>query len=527
MLKISRRAALGLSAGAAISFAQRPARLLAQSPKVFRFRPYSGMRVLDPVSTPDYTVRNHAYLVYDQLFSVDRDYVPRPQMVDRWEVSDDQLTYTFTLRDGLKFHDGAPVTAQDCIASIERWAKRDIIGLRLAKVTTGMTALDDKSFRIALSEPFGIMLNALSKVSSVPLFIMPARIAATPPEQALTEVIGSGPFKWIESAFNPGVSWAYEKNTDYVPRDEPPSGLAGGKVVHIDRFETTTFPDHQTAINALINGEIDGIESIAADLLPLVAGNADIRTKHVFDPLAPTIRMNWSQPPFNDVWARRAVQAAVTQRDYLEAEVGDEAHFRLCPAIFGCGTPLETDAGIVDFGTPDIEKGRELLARSSYAGETVVLLNPSDIESFQPLTALTHQVLTELGMKVDVQNMDWTTYLQRRNSTAPVSEGGWNITHAVFGQLDFNSPLTNPNFDARGNAGYTGFVDDPETEVLKAQFQRAGTVEEQKAIAEQLQIRAHDLVFYIPLGNYYAYVATRANVSYVEAPMFLGWGLEF
>ena len=527
MLTISRRTALGLSAGAALSLITHPRHGFAQAgKKVFRFRPYSALRVLDPISTPAYGTRNHGYLVYDQLFGVDVNYVPRPQMIDTWEMSSDQLTYTFRLRDGLSFHDGSPVTGEDCVASIARWAKRDIIGLRLAKVTKAMTALDDRSFRIELTEPFGIMLHALSKVSSVPLFIMPARIAAAAPEQALTEVIGSGPYKWIEGEFDPGVHWAYERNADYVPRSEPASGLAGGKVVLIDRFEVTTFPDDQTAINALIKGELDGIEAIGADLLTLVEGNADITAKRTFDPLAPTIRMNWAQPPFNDVWARRAVQAAVTQRDYLEARVGDPAHFSLCPAIFGCGTPLETDAGVMDVGKPDLDKARELLSRSTYKGETVVLLNPSDAESFQPLTALTHQVLTDLGMKVQIEGMDWNTFLQRRTNSGPISEGGWNITHAVFGQLDFNSPLTNPNFDARGTAGYTGFVDDPETEVLKTAFQRTGAEEERKAIAEQLQRRAYDLVFYIPLGNYYDYVATRSNVSYAAAPMFVGWGLD-
>jgi peptide/nickel transport system substrate-binding protein len=305
MTNISRRAALALSAGAAIGLFARPAGTLAQEPKVFRFRPYSALRVLDPVSTPDYTVRNHAYLVYDQLFGADANYVPQPQMVERWEVSADQLTYTFRLRERLEFHDGSPVTAEDCVVSIDRWAKRDIIGLRLAGVTKAMTALDERSFKIELTEPFGIMLHALSKISSIPLFIMPARIASTPPEQALTEVIGSGPYKWVASEFNPGVRWVYERNADYVPRSEPASGLAGGKVVHIDRFESVVFPDNQTAINALINNELDGIESISADLLPLVEGNPDVVTKHVFDPLAPTIRMNWAQPPFNDIWARR------------------------------------------------------------------------------------------------------------------------------------------------------------------------------------------------------------------------------
>jgi peptide/nickel transport system substrate-binding protein len=447
-------------------------------------------------------------------------------MVRDWAVSADRLTHTFTLRDGLAFHDGAPVTAEDCIASIARWAKRDIVGLRLAAVTTGMTALDARTFRITLSQPFGIMLDALSKIGSVPLFIMPKRVAETPPEQALRDAIGSGPYRFVAGAFNPGVRWSYERNAEYVPRNEPASGLAGGKRVTVDRFEVIYFPNKQTALNALQRGEIDAVESFGADQLSIVAGDRNVVTSRVQAPTAPTIRFNWAQPPFDDVMARRAVQAAVTQRDYLEAEVGDPAHYELCGAIFGCGTPLASNAGVVDVGRPDIAKGRALLAQSRYAGETVVMLNPSDIESFQPLTALTHQILGELGMRVTIQAMDWNTFLQRRTISAPVSQGGWNITHAVFTQLDFNSPLTNPNFDARGTAGYTGFVDDPETEALKTRFQQADTAEERKAIAEEMQKRAYDLVFYIPLGNYYDYSATRPGFRRPDAPLFVGWGIE-
>mgnify|MGYP001339338001 CR=1 FL=1 len=525
MTSISRRAALGLSVGT-LGWLAAPRWTRAQAGKVFRFAPHAALRVLDPVSTPAYVTRNHGYMIYDQLFAVDANYVPRPQMVQDWEVSADRLSYTFRLRDGLKFHDGAPVTAEDCVASIMRWAKRDVVGLRMAAVTKAMTAQDERTFRIDFNEPFGAIFDALSKISSIPLFVMPKRIADTPPEKALEEVIGSGPFKWVAGEFDPGVRWSYERNTDYVARDEPPNGLAGGKVVNMDRFEVIYFPNNQTAINALQNGEIDAIESFGADQLSIIEGDNRVVTSPTFVPNAPTIRFNWALPPFNDVMARRAVQAAVTQRDFLEARVGDPAHFRLCGSFFGCGTPLESDIGVVDRGQPDMEKAKALMAQSSYKGETVVLLNPSELESFQPFVALTTQALTDLGMKVEIQNMDWATFLKRRTVSAPVSEGGWNIANAIFSQLDLNSPLANPNFDARGAAGYTGFVDDPEIERLKTEFQKAGSDAERKAIADKIQLRGHEEVVYIPLGNYFDYSGARPEVKRLQAPLYVGWGLE-
>jgi len=521
---ISRRSALKLSAGALLAFSTRAH---AQGKKVVKFAPHAALRVLDPITTPAYITRNHGYLVYDSLFSIDSDYRPQPQMVREWSLSPDKLTYTFVLRDKLAFHDGAPVTAEDCIASIARWAKRDVVGLRLAAATDSMSAVDAKTFKIALKEPFGPILDAFAKPSSVPLFVMPKRIADTPPAKALTEVVGSGPFKFIASEFRPGVSWAYERNENYVPRDEPPNGMAGGKVVHIDRVESIWFPDKQTAINALLKGEIDAIENINADLRPQLSGNKDILLRREFGPNASTIRFNWSQPPFNNQKVRQAVQQIITQRDYMDATVGDPNSYQICPALFGCGTPLEFDTGAVDHGKPDVARAKALLKEGGYNGEKIVIITPGDVASFQALAPLTQQALRSIGMPSEIESIEWSTFLTRRNSQAPVTEGGWNLAHAVFDRMDLVSPLGNPNFDARGPKGYTGFVNDPETEVLKTEYQHATDAAAQKAIAMKMQQRAYDQVFYIPLGVYFDDEAFRSNVKHAaESQIMVFWGME-
>lgn len=521
---LTRRSALQLSAGALLAMTTR---VSAQDKKVIRFAPHAALRVLDPVTTPAYITRNHGYLVYDTLFSIDSSYKPQPQMVQEWSLTPDKLTYTFVLRDKLKFHDGAPVTAEDCVASIARWAKRDVVGLRLAKATESMTAVDAKTFKIVLKEPFGPIFDAFAKPSSIPLFIMPKRIADTPPEKALSEVIGSGPFKFIAAEFRPGVSWAYERNADYVPRNEPPNGMAGGKVVHIDRVESIWFPDKQTAINALLKGEIDVIENINADHQSQFANSRDVVLRRELGPNASTIRFNWSQPPFNNQKIRQAVQQAVTQRDYMDAAIGDPKAYEICPAIFGCGTPLETDAGAVDRGKPDLAKAKALLKEGGYNGEKIVIITPGDVASFQALAPLTQQVLRSIGMPSEIQAIEWSTFLKRRTSTAPISEGGWNLAHAVFDRMDLVSPLGNPNFDARGPKGYTGFVDDPETEALKTEYQHATDLAAQKAIATRMQQRAYERVFYIPLGVYFDYEGFRSNIkSAVESQIMVFWGME-
>src|SRR4051794_40612159 len=217
---------------------------------------HSDLRIIDPGFTTAYITRDHGYMIYDTLLAPDASFKVQPQMAD-WKVSDDKLTYTFTLRDGLKWHDGAPVTAEDCVASLKRWGANDGMGQKLMSFTASIEATDVKTITLKLKEPYGLVLESIGKPSSLVPFMMPKRMAETEPGKAIAEQVGSGPFKFIQAEFQPGVKVAYEKKKDYVPRKEPASWTAGGKVVKVDRVEWITMPDAQTAANALQSGDID------------------------------------------------------------------------------------------------------------------------------------------------------------------------------------------------------------------------------------------------------------------------------
>ena len=240
----------------------------AAQQKTLKFVPEADLRILDPIATTAYITRNYSYMVYDTLFSVNEKFEVKPQMVETWSLSEDKLTYTFTLRDGLKFHDGAPVTSADCIASIERWGKRDALGQRLAELTEKWTAVDDKTFKLTLKKPFALTLDALGKPSSNVPFIMPERVAKTDAFENIKETIGSGPFKFVKEEWVPGSKVVFVKNTDYVPRKEPPSWASGGKVVKVDRVEWIYIPDSATAAAALNAGEVDWWQMVPPDLVP-------------------------------------------------------------------------------------------------------------------------------------------------------------------------------------------------------------------------------------------------------------------
>src|SRR5712671_2403947 len=191
------RREFGITAGAATLLASRfTAKAQSAGTKTLRFIAQSDLRVLDPVWTTAYITRNHGYTVFDTLFAIDAEFAPHPQMVGDHSVSADKLTYQFKLRDGLGFHDGSAVRGADCVASIKRWMARDGHGQALATMLDEIKPDGDKGFAIKLKEPFSLLIDGLGKVSSLALFVMPERLANTDPFQQITEMVGSGPFKF-------------------------------------------------------------------------------------------------------------------------------------------------------------------------------------------------------------------------------------------------------------------------------------------------------------------------------------------
>ena len=262
---------------------------------------HSDLKILDPIWTTAYIVRNHGYMIYDTLFATDANGEIKPQMVGKYDVSPDQLTHTFTLRDGLVWHDGQPVTAEDCVASIKRWAVKDTSGQKLMTFVAAIEAKDAKTFALQLREPTGLVLLALGKPSSNVPFMMPKRVAETDPNTQISDFVGSGPFIFKQDEWKPGDKTVYIKNDNYKPRSEPTSGLAGGKVVKVDRVEWLAISDHQQTVNALLAGEIDFVESPPHDLLPLALANPDIKAVELnTSGNQYSFHMNWLHKPFDN-----------------------------------------------------------------------------------------------------------------------------------------------------------------------------------------------------------------------------------
>ncbi|SDR57616.1 peptide/nickel transport system substrate-binding protein [Rhizobiales bacterium GAS113] len=536
MASFTRRATLGALAGAALAPLARPdlagpalaGPALAQgAANTLRFVPHADLSALDPIWTTAYVVRNHGYMVFDTLYAVDSKFQLRPQMAQGHEVTDDGRVWTIRLRDGLMFHDGAPVLARDCVASIRRWAARDGFGQTLMAQTDELAALDDRTLRFRLKAPFPLLAEALGKLSSPVPFMMPERLAQTDAMQQIKEAVGSGPFRFLKDEWVQGSAAAYARFDGYVPRSEKPDGATGGKVVNVARVEWRTIPDASTAVAAMQTGQMDWLEQPSPDLLSLVAARKDL-TVSTLDPIGTYVllRFNHLYPPFDDVAVRRAVLHAVDQKDYLQAMVGDTDRFRECKAFFPCGTPLSTGTGSAAM-TGKLDEARAMLKQSRYDGRKVVIISPTDLPLLAALGDVTADLLKRLGMQVDLVATDWGTVMARRASQKPPEEGGWNVFHTTAVAPEFMSPASHLALRGNGKAGWAGWFTDPRLESLRSEWFAAPDAAAGLRLAGEMEQEAFDQVPYVPLGQFQQPTLFRTSVQDIvpaSAPLF--WNLR-
>jgi peptide/nickel transport system substrate-binding protein len=495
--------------------------------KVLRVVPYADLRNTDPIWTTATITQHHGYMIYDVLFAMDENFEPQPQMVGDYSISDDNLTYSFTLRDGLTFHDGAPVTAEDVVASLNRWGVRDKMGQALMSLTDSITATGEKTFELVLKEPYGLTIETLAKPTSNVAFIMPKRLAETDPFEQVKEFTGSGPFSFNEEEWVPGNTVVYEKFEDYVPRDEPPSGLAGGKVVKVDRVEWSYIPDPATAVAALQNDEVDFYEAPPIDLVPALEADPNI-VVDIQNPvgLQVVLRPNHLHPPFDKAEARQALAYATDQTEYMTAMVGNPEFYTTCDSLMMCGTPYATSAGGGGrMVTSDMAKAKELMD-SVYQGEKVVLMHPTDHPTGNA-ALVTASKLRELGVDVDLQAMDWATLTSRRTSKNPPDDGGWNLFHTRHGGMASASPVSHLSLATGGDNAWFGWPDNEKIEELRIAFGLETDDGKRKAIMEELHAEAMAYQPFVSVGQYTIPSAYRDRVEGVlHTPALVFWNIS-
>jgi peptide/nickel transport system substrate-binding protein len=491
-----------LAAGLTAPFVAR-----AQSRDVLKIVPEGDLPILDPVFTTATVVRNHGYMVWDTLYGMDADYQMQPQMLAGHSTGDDGKRWVLTLRPGLMFHDGTPVLARDCVASIRRYCAKDSFGQALMAVADELSALDDSRIQFRLKRPFPLLPNALGKPSTPMPCMMPERLALTDPNKQVTEMVGSGPYRFVTADRVPGSRVAYERFAGYKPREDGAATFtAGPKVPHFPRVEWHVIPDASTAVNALANGEVDWVQQPVADLIPKIRTNPKLTTT-VLEPggsLA-LMRFNHLYPPFDNPAIRRALLWGIDQAEFEIASLGeDRTLWKDGVGFFSPGTPMANAAGLeVLTGKRDLDRVRHELKAAGYSNESVVMLGATDYPALQGLALVGADLLRKVGMNVDFQAVDWGTTVQRRNSRKPPKDGGWNIFYSSITGVNNFDPAGHLGLRGNGEAAWPGWPTSPEIEALRAAWLDAPDQPTRKKICEAIQLRAWIDVPYIPLGSQY------------------------
>jgi peptide/nickel transport system substrate-binding protein len=530
-MRMKRRSFLGAAAAAASLPAgglATPALAQGAASKLLKFVPQANLTSLDPVWTTAAVTADHAYYVYDTLFGVDAHQQPHPQMAAGYTMSADGKTYEIKLRDGLFFHDGTPVRAADCVASLHRWMARATIGLWLADFLDAWVAKDDKTLEVRLNKPFPLLISALAQPAQS-AFIMPERIAKTSPFAQISETIGSGPYMFDPKEYVSGSRAVYRKFAKYQPRSEAPSWYSGGKVAHFEEVDWHIIPDPATASAALQSGEVDWWELVLADLIPLLKQQKGVHIG-LADPAGymGVIRFNELWPPFDNVKMRQAVMHTVDQQEYMRAVTGnDPASFQVCHSLFPCGTPYGTPVSPDPMGKPNWALAHQLVKEAGYKGEQIVLINPTDFPTIQPFGEITYSNLKKLGLNVQLVETDWGSVVKRREIKAAPDKGGWNIFHTWWTGEAILNPAINPIIGGQGTKGWFGWYKSPAMQALIAKWLVAPSASDRDSLARQIQALAFTDVPTVPVGQFFIHTGYRTSLTgHVRAPTAVPWGMH-
>ena len=498
----------------------------AASQSVLKLVPNSDLKLLDPVFTPEGITVQHGLMVYETLFAWDENLAPHPQMVASHTVSPDKLTYVFTLRDGQAFHDGQKLTSKDVVTSLNRWMARDVMGQKLRDNMASIEATDDKTVTLKLKRVYPWVEFSLASASGNPPVIMRDKDAQTDPGKAVTEAVGSGPFVFSQADWVPGSKVVYKKNTAYMPRAEAPSGLAGGRVVKVDRVEWHVNPDPTTAGAALVAGEVDLYVSPPPDIVTVLKRSKDVVVDARVPDYMGVLRMNHTFPPFNNVKARQALALMIDQKDYITAAFGGTG--KECFSIFTCSGPFQSQAGAAPFSKPDIAKAKQLLAEAGYKGEKIILIGAGDQAVHNSIAHITADKMKAIGLNVDLQWTDVASMAARRSKREAPEAGGWHIFQTVLDTATLGSPMTNYASNTTcGGRNWPGWPCDDELEKLRDAFIFAPDEASRKTALDALHTRIWETIPYLNTGQYQRPSAWRTNVvGMLKGATTVFWNIE-
>jgi peptide/nickel transport system substrate-binding protein len=488
---------------------------------IFRVTAQGSHKSMDPYFAPAYVTTDTSQHWMESPFAWDGAQSPQPQMLESWTSSSDGKTWSFTLRDGLLFHDLTPVTTKDVVASIGRWMAKQPSAKFVKEFLIedgGVTIDDDKTYSFHFDQSFGSSIDMQGTVHRW-LAIMKADIAAIPHTEdvGVDNYIGSGSFK-IKDWFV-GDRIIMERFEEYVPRSEPGDFLAGAQIAYFDEIVWHEIPSEETKIAGLKTGEFDMVDGAALDFFADLTADPDIIVpQYPFHQSYLIIHVG--KYPTDQKLVRQSILAGVNAEDYM-GSLGPSNLWITCPALFYCGSPLESHVSSEFYDQDDIPKAKELMNEAGAAGAEFFIMNPADYATIAPLGLVLKAQLEETGYTVTMPGMDWATYV----SKLPTDEYNVGTTWAVH-WCCFNPILNNT---VAGTQGYAGNYSDELFKEWRLNFALATTKAEQMEWIEKIQTRWYQEVPAINFGqfaNIFPHQSYVKNMSVPAIPVYFNRWFE-
>ncbi|WP_342322498.1 ABC transporter substrate-binding protein [Kosakonia sp. BYX6] len=447
---------------------------------------------LDPYLTTNSATTDVDRNIFESLFTINARFEPVPELVESYTLSDDRKTYTFVLRDGIHFHDGQLLTADDVVASMNRWlavstqGKANLPGAQFSKV-------DAHTVTLTLPKPSLITLNVLADVKNI-ASIMPKRIidAANSSKKPVTELIGTGPYKLAE--FKTSDYLHLTRYDQYVSRSEPSSGLAGQKKADVKDIWFRYITDESTRLAGAMTGEYDLVLQLPKDNIDTLRSAPDLS---LFQPQSGgsliTYLFNKQQGPFANVKLRQAFNLALDVHQALLAGYSDPRFFKEDPSL---GFPDQVDwyseAGKPYWNQHKLDEARQLVKASGYHGEEVVIIATKEYAELYNLAIVAQQVLKQIGVKSRLDVYDWPTVLQRRQDPK-----NFDLCALEFSMRQVLHQY--PFLDSR--AKFPGLTNSPEIDAVLDAIKQAPSLKEAKGLVDKLNVLSWQYLPVIVLGH--------------------------
>ncbi|WP_262174149.1 ABC transporter substrate-binding protein [Saccharococcus sp. Marseille-Q5394] len=438
--------------------------------------------------------------IYETLVAQNSKQQAEPVLAETVEKSDDGLTYTFKLREGIKFHNGKEMTADDVVASMNRWVEKSSRAKLLLAGST-FEKEDDYTVVLKLENAVTDVLDVMAGRGQFPA-IMPAEVLASAGADGVSEYIGTGPFKFTDWKQDRFIHLT--KFDDYSPAEGEPDGLVGSKTVYVDDVEFHIVTDSSTRMAGVQTGEYDIALNMPFDSYEQLVNTSNLQTFSPFDKGAISLVYNKKSGIMTNPDLRKAINAGIDSHSVMLAAVGNEKLFKLSPNFMSPeNADWATDAGKEVYNLGDVEKAKQLLKEAGYNNEEVILYATGDYDHHYNSAVVLKEQLSKMGVNAKLEIYDWPTLLDKRNNPE-----NWDLMVAGI------SYVTTPSQLLAVNPDWPGWTNDEKISTALDEIRVAATKEEAKEQWSDLQsYMLNDYVPHTQFGHYASVISATDKLE--------------